>query len=368
MVAHWIGVMPRKRFSRRTPRRTALRTLGRAIALVLGCQTAFSTALAAEGEGPSLWRVTLSNDGFVGSDDQFSSGLDVQRFSALYPSLAATSGTLATGKPLAGLFLPEDDTLRYREGWAFGQNIHTPDATGRPTLVTNDVPYMAMLAWQSSFTAFDDTRFTGFQWLVGWVGDEALGEEVQKTSHELFQAGDIDGWDNQLDSEPLVNLYYSKKHKLWRLSSFDGAVTADAALGNLVSFGQAGMEMRFGDMPKGFAFLPDPVGRGIDYDARLDTHGGPYLYGSLTVRGTGFLNSLRLQGNTFRNDNAWTQQNTIDMERLVGQAILGGHYETRSWGLHFVLLLGTDSVDPATLEPNASPQNSFGALVYEWRF
>lgn len=329
---------------------------------------AAAPAVGAEGEGSTTWRAEWSNDEFVQSDNQFTNGFTVQRFSRRFRSLEATSGTVATGKPLARLFLPEDDTLWYREGWTAGQNIQTPEQTERSDLITNDLPYMGMIGWQSSYYAYDDERFTGFQWGVGWVGEEALGEEVQKAAHEVSNAAALNGWDNQLEGEPVANLFYSKKRKLLRLPYFDTAATADAALGNFFSFGQIGLETRFGDMPKGFAYLPDPLGRGMDYDARLDTDGGPYLYGSVTMRGTGFLNSLRLQGNTFRNDNPWTQQNTIDMERLVGQAILGGHYEARRWGLHVVLWLSSDTVDPQTVPPEQDAQNSFGAAMFEWQF
>lgn len=320
------------------------------------------------GSGVATWQIEWHNDAFASSDNQFTSGISVRKHSDLAATLEGTSGTPAFGKTLARWFLPENSSLHYRESWTLGQNLQTPDDLDIEQIVLNDVPYVGMVGWSNAFTAFDDRGFTGFGLLLGWVGESAFGEEVQRAAHELVGETEPQGWDHQLDFEPLLNLYYMKKRKLWRLPSFDGAVGLDVAAGNFFSFGQIALEMRAGDAPRGFAFVPVPVGRGLDYDAKLLEPGEVYTYVSLVMRATGMVHALPRKGNSLRSDNEWTENNTIDMERLVGQVLLGVHHERERWGVHLNFWFSTDTVEDGDgLFPSENPRNSFGSVTFEWR-
>jgi hypothetical protein len=318
--------------------------------------------------GPNTWQVEWHNDAFANSDNQFTSGFSVLKHSRLAASLAETSGTPAFGKTLARWFLPDDPALHYRESWAAGQNLQTPDDLLIEDIVLNDVPYVGMAGWSNSFVAFDDTRFTGFGLLLGWVGESAGGADVQNFAHRLTGANKARGWDHQLDFEPLINLYFMKKRKLWQAPGFDAAVDVDLALGNFFTFGQVALEMRAGDAPDGFTAVSVPVGRGLSYDGTSRQPGRVYTYASLVLRATGFVHALPRQGNTFRNDNEWTENNTVDVERVVGQAIFGLHHERVRWGMHLTFWLSTNTIkDDETLFPSENPQNSFGTITLEWR-
>lgn len=318
--------------------------------------------------GPATWQVESHNDAYADSDNQFTAGLSVRKHSDLAARLAETSGTPAFGKWMARWFLPDDSSLHYRESWTVGQNLQTPDDLRIEHIVLNDVPYVGMAGWSNSFTAFDDTRFTGFGLLLGWTGEGALGEESQKLAHRITGANEPQGWDHQLDFEPLLNVYFMKKRKLWRLPKFDGAVDVGLAAGNFFTYGQAALEMRIGDAPRGFAFVPVPIGRGLDYDARLTEAGEASTYLSLVVRGTRFVHALPRDGNTLRNGNEWTENNTINPERLVGQVLLGFHHERARWGVHLHFSFSTDTIEDGDgLFPTENPRNSFGSLTVEWR-
>ena len=326
--------------------------------------------LAASGAAlaQSVWRAGWSNDEFVGSDNQFSNGIFLQKNSALADSLNATGETPAFGKILARLVLPDRNDLHYRETWTLGHNFQTPDDIDRRDVILNDVPYVSMIGWANSFSAFNDEEFTGFQTLLGWTGDITLGEQLQETAHEVSGASDPKGWDNQLDNEPLVNIYAMRKQKFYRNGWMDAAWNVDAALGNFFTLGQAALEFRFGDRPHGFAPAPTPTGRNMDYDARIQAPGESYFYASAIVRGTGLLFALPRHGNLLRNDNRWTDNEQIDVNRLLGQLILGLHYERERWGLHFTINLGTDTVDPERGPDLEDPSNNFGILMAEWKF
>lgn len=317
---------------------------------------------------PATWQVQWHNDGFASSDNQFTAGFALRKHSALASSLEGTGGTPAFGKFLARRVLPDRPELSYRETWGIGQNMQTPDDLTREHIILNDVPYMGMIGWTNSFIAFDDTRLTGFGLLLGWVGDSTLADEVQTAAHELTGAKEPLGWDHQLEFEPLINAYYMQKRKLWKRRSSDGALNFDLAAGNFFTFAQAALELRGGNAPAGFAPVPDPIGRGLAYDATLREPGAIYTYVTAVVRGTAIAHALPLEGNTFRDDNDWTENNVLETEELVGQLILGVHHERPGWGIHFQFWISTDTVeDNDHLFPSENPRNNFGTLTLEWR-
>ncbi|WP_404362880.1 lipid A-modifier LpxR family protein [Marinobacter sp.] len=310
-------------------------------------------------------RIELQNDLFFRSDNQFTNGLSAVLSSPPEASLELTGGTPAFGKSLFGWMLPDDGNLTWRESWTIGQNLQTPDNISTERLILDDVPYIGMLGWGNSFYGFNDSEFWGVQWLFGWVGEPALGEEGQSTIHNLLGSENPDGWDNQLDFEPLLNVYFSRKHKLVRKSWFDVAVTGDLAAGNFFTYVQPGLEFRLGNLPEGFTFLPGPVGRNLDYDAVLNPSPQHRFYASATLRFTHFLWALPREGNLLV-DNTWTDDNVIDIERNVGQAVFGLHWEGRDWGAHLSFWVSTDTI--ADVNGQTDRDNSFGALMLERRF
>lgn len=83
--------------------------------------------------------------------------------------------------------------------------MQTPANLSQPALITNDLPYFGFLGWGNNFYGFDDEHFFGAQWMIGWVGEEALAEQTQKAVHSVITGKDPKGWDNQLDFEPDLN-------------------------------------------------------------------------------------------------------------------------------------------------------------------
>lgn len=321
-----------------------------------------------DADAQAVWRAGWANDEFLGSDNQFTNGLLLQKNSDLARTLEATGGTPAFGKTLASLVLPARSDLSYREGWTIAQNMQTPNDIGKRDLIVDDVPYVGMLGWANSFIAFNDRELTGFQTLLGWVGDLTQAKHAQRAAHEITGATTPEGWRNQLDNEPLFNVYAMRKQKFYQNGWMDAAWNIDAALGNFFTFGQTALEFRFGNRPAGFAPAPTPTGRNIDFDGRIQAPGETYLYASIIVRATGLLFALPHDGNLLRNDNPWTENERIDPENLLGQLVLGLHYERPRWGLHFTVNLATDSVDPKNGVQLEDPSNNFGILMAEWKF
>jgi hypothetical protein len=358
---------PRRKHGTTRPQPGSGRGAHPVAAPILSLLLLFAAAGAHAKSDRAQWRVGWANDDFVGSDDQFTNGVFVQLHSAPADALAATSGTPAFGKPLARLLLPRHDGLRYRESWTLGHNMQTPNRIDTRDLVADDVPYVGMAGWSNAFYAFDDRRMTGFGLLLGWVGDLTAAEWIQRTTHAVTGATEPRGWHNQLDNEPLLNLYAMHKRKFFDTAWMDAAWNVDAALGNFFTHAQAALELRFGRRPGGFVPTTMPTGYMLDHDARIRAP-GESLYASVIVRGTALGFALPRHGNLLRSGNRWTETERIDAERLLGQLVLGLHYERPRWGVHFQLNLATDAVEPTDGGALEDPRNNFGMLVFERSF
>lgn len=316
----------------------------------------------------STWRFEFANDLFVDSDNQFTNGFSIQKHGPIASSFEEMGGTAAFGKGLAKFFLPDREGLYYREGWIAGQNMQSPDEIENPNIILNDLPYLGMLGWTHSFIAFNDERLSGFGWMIGLVGENSFAEEFQEAVHSATGAEDPEGWEHQLDNEPVLSFFYTHKRKLWRKPNFDGAFALGAAASNFISGAGLGLEMRFGRMPEGFAYIPDPVGAGLNHNATIPLKGETAIYGTLILRARGFLVDMPREGNTFVDDNEWTENNVLDPEGFAGQIYAGFHYERPKWALRFNFWITTDTVDTDALALGQDAENTGGTITFEWRF
>ncbi len=324
--------------------------------------------LAAPSNNPVTWTFSFQNDKLFLHDNQYTGGGGISMHSAVTSRLSQTHGTPAFGKALARFVLPHGPALTYREGWSFWQIEETPTHLHKHRLITNDYPYMGMLGWANTFTAFNDRNLYSAELMLGLVGPAAGGKQVQTAIHSILSTPPR-GWHNQLATEPVINLYYTFQHKLWRTPHFDIASSLGAALGNYFAYGQAGLITRIGELPAGFATIPSPLGRGVNYDATVTpTTDRGYFYLTVAIQGTGIARSMARQGNLIRSGNAWTRDNTLHMTPVVGQLIAALNYVRPSWGVHFGMWMTTHTVDTRHLAPASDAHNNFGAFWFDYRF
>lgn len=325
---------------------------------------------APQGQERVTYSLDLFDDFLFGKDDQITGGWTLTRhsetmgdwddFQGLFSTLGRFGGRIPT------LSAPG---LRYRHTISLGQVIQTPGNLSRSDLIPEDVPYAGLLAIQAAWYGYDDTRLRGFALTAGVVGPAALGKQVQSGVHQLIGNDEPRGWDNQLANEPVLNLAYRRKRKLWAARTGDGwgadlTLDGHGALGNLYTALAGGLELRAGyNLPGGFAPVADPVGFALHHQARLrparPERASVYL--SAVARGHLVARNLLLDGNTFTNSHG------VDKTPVVGQFLLGAHLEYRSVALRFQVFLTTDRVDPARF-PAAQGRDRYGIATAEWRF
>lgn len=317
------------------------------------------------------YRFEINNDAIFDSDNQFSNGWSFQIHTPVADSWDAVEGPIDSMKRFLG-WLPTmtADDHKYRYALSIGQIIQTPDDIENPNLITDDVPYAGVLTVRGSGIAFTDNDFRGTEFVIGVVGRPSVAEQTQNFVHNITSANIAQGWDNQLETEPVFNVNYMRKKKFYQKgdlarNSFDAAINGDAHLGTLYTAAGASVQTRFGsNMPRGFGYRSDPIGRFMTYDATLAPlrPKSRSIYGTFELGASFIAHNLLLDGNVFRDT-----PHSVEKEDVVAIATLGFHYERPSWGVHLDINFTTDTVDTSQVTGNPDTNNNFGTLMVEWR-
>lgn len=321
------------------------------------------------------YRFEFDNDVFVDSDNGFSNGWSFQIHTPVADSWSKIEGPAPYVTKFAA-WLPTltEAGLNYRVSFAIGQVIQTPEDLTDPNPIPNDVPYAGLLSGQLGLIAYNDDEFRGFGFVLGLVGRPAMSEQFQNLVHNATGTAEIaQGWDNQLKTEPLLNMTYMRKKKFYQVGeranfSFDASISGDIELGNLYTGAGVRLETRFGsNMPGGFSYYADPIGRFMTYDASLAPVKSKEasIYGTIGIHASAVAHNISLDGTVFR-DNP-SNVDTIEKENSVGMIIIGLHYERPTWALHFQATTTTDVAEEASLTATPDTDNTFSTLMFEWR-
>ena len=264
----------------------------------------------------------FENDFFGGGTDQhFTHGT---RIECLSPPIQWISDA-ADKLPWFNSQRAQSDTrgaLKARASVSIGQSIYTPEDTFTAQLIQDDRPYAGWLYLGFGLVANQGSeRYDKLALELGMVGPSSLAEDVQTFWHSLFGLHVPEGWDNQLNNEPGVVLYYEQarrfdpKKVLFDLE-FDVIPHFGGSIGNVFTYGAAGFIMRLGSglaenfglprirpsLPGGAYFRP---GKGINW----------YIFAGL--QGRAVLRNIFLDGNTF------SDSHSVDKKVFVGDLQAG---------------------------------------------
>jgi len=91
------------------------------------------------------------------------------------------------------------------------QSMTNPSDTETSEPQPDDYPYAGTLTWKVTQYAIDDQVTDTMSLLLGAVGPVSLAEPLQEAVHDLTDSNDHNGWDNQLNNEPLFQLGVGRK-------------------------------------------------------------------------------------------------------------------------------------------------------------
>ncbi|MGQ0578258.1 MAG: lipid A deacylase LpxR family protein [Betaproteobacteria bacterium] len=291
-------------------------------AALLALTTAgFVTAMAAEPEPPrGVLALQIENDLFAGTDRNYTSGLRIAYATPMGPSHPLESSVRA-------LSLFEGDL---RATYSLGQTIFTPIDISETELITADEPYAGYL--YAGFGIEPELRLQhgrrildSFELQVGIVGPSASGKQTQLAAHNITGSIEARGWDNQLDDEPTLNVYFDRVwSSLYETGigeagsrySVDVSPHVGAALGNVYTYAAGGATLRFGrNLPTALgprSLRPGPPGSDY-YKPTPETRWHLFL----GLEGRAVAHSIFLDGNTFK------ESHSVDKHAFVGELRAG---------------------------------------------
>ncbi len=274
--------------------------------------------------------IYFENDTFFHSDYLYTNGFKLSWSSADLENYRYQSGvgawahSLIANQPFA--MNPEDSHF---VSISIGQNIYTPEDTESREVVEDDRPYAGLLYLSLGYSARSSKRSHTWEVILGIVGPSSYAEDTQGATHDLLDQDKPQGWDNQLNDEPVLNLYYEHKWKAlrtkqWAGFGFDLNTNLGAALGNLYIGALGGAQMRLGwRLPNDFG--TSVIRPGFDTNAPMDKDdprfnkplnrfGAHFFCG---VEGIYVVRDMTLDGNTFK------ESHSVEKEPLVGTLSLG---------------------------------------------
>jgi lipid A 3-O-deacylase len=226
-----------------------------------------------------------------------------------------------------------------RIGWSLGQSLFTPQDKKAYQPILTDRPYAGWLyagltlikapkpdpTVKSSLTDIDTLELD-----LGVVGRAALGQFVQNTFHDTFFANEhVNGWHNQLKSEPGLLISYDHKWRalaqtnIWDLGA-DLTPTVGFDLGNVMIDAAAGGTIRIGrDLPSDYG--PPRIRPGLSgsnfFLSNADTGRdfGWYVFAGAEGRVVG--HNIFLDGNTFATSQS-VPKKTLVADFQAGVAII----------------------------------------------
>lgn len=276
--------------------------------------------LAMAGYNPWTHTFYFENDLFNGTDSNYTNGV---KYSLISPDLsphAAHAGLpqnildVIQQLPFIGESGPE---YTHKAEFSFGQNMYTPADIARNDLIAEDRPYAGWsyfgLAYHRQYVpvghlAFLDTVEVQF----GLVGPESFAEETQKLVHNLRRLQRPNGWDHQLKNEPAGAVSYERKWLFYsdrnNVVDMDCITHAGAALGNVYTYGNAGLEIRLGwNIPINFGVsLIRPAG-----STRLDAADSFSFYVFTAANNKLVLRDIFLDGNTLADSHSVSKKSLV---------------------------------------------------------
>lgn len=298
---------------------------------------------ALAGDPDPLISIQFENDFFGGGTDRhFTHGTRIECLTRPLRWISDGADKLpwfSSEKALAD----SDEALKGRASFSVGQSIFTPEDTEAKALIPDDRPYAGWLYMGFGIVANQGgRRYDKLELELGVVGPYSFAEEVQTYWHSLLGLQVPRGWDNQLDNEPGVALYYEQSRRYDRRALLD--LTADiiphfgGCIGNVYTYGAAGFTVRLGSNLED-DFGPPRIQPSLPGGAFFRSEKGFNGYVFAGLEGRVVLHNIFLDGNTF------TDSHSVDKKPLVGDAQAGVVLQWNRFRISYTQIFRTKEFD-----------------------
>lgn len=326
----------------------------------LGCfgSTAGAAALS---NYPGVYNFYYENDLFSGTDNNYTNGMRVSWISSNLRDYVTDPCLPLWVRRLNGwseILKPGNYSSRNMV-ITLGQAMYTPTDRSRTDLIKNDRPYAGWLYLGLAYNARNQRQMDTTELDIGVVGPASLAKQAQDFIHDLRGFQRFNGWDNQLSNELGIQLVRERKNKVFISGNHSGPQTDlithyGASLGNVKTYLNAGLELRFGHLSNDFGTAS--IRPAADGNAPLEgtqTHRlnseGMHVFLALDARAVA--HDIFLDGNTF------SHSAHVSKKYLVGDAALGVSWQWRGGKITYAQYLRSKEFD----EENAT--HGYGSLT-----
>lgn len=131
--------------------------------------------------------------------------------------------------------------------YTIAQHIYTPENKKATEPLYHDRPYAGWL-YGAAGTAhyFTNGLINYYEISLGLVGPYSYAEDTQKLVHKLTGSSDVNGWDNQIGTEPTLNIYDKLSYYSYQTKLFDFKPYIVGTVGNVMDSIGTGFDCRFG--------------------------------------------------------------------------------------------------------------------------
>jgi hypothetical protein len=302
-------------------------------AVILPLIVCNAVAASEEAENYSTFVFYFENDLFGNTDEYYTSAFKLTWISKGF----ADSGTPGGSPEWLRWFtakMPTADRkdLYHTIALSLGQSIYTPKNIYTAQVLEDDRPYAG---WSYLAAALQTKNFDFLNTLelnIGIVGPSSLAEQSQKLTHKWLGDSEPQGWDNQINDELGLMIAWQL---FWRVVSrsvghglaYDVIPHAGITVGNVLTYANAGGEIRFGyNLPADFgSSLIEPGGATVAPVSTRDPRLGAASHFGVTffagVDGRAVARNIFLDGNTFR-DSASVDKNYLVADISAGVSVI----------------------------------------------
>lgn len=269
----------------------------------------------------------IENDVFAGDDDQYTNGLKLTWSRYGLSELPDDAWAHRWLYPIVKRLGFKDSSESEKAlTFSVGQNIYTPRDIEEFELIKDDRPYAGVTYVEIGFHRKSDNHMHTLGLCAGIVGPHSYAEQLQTYGHALLNSDDANGWDHQLEDEPVMCLIYDYKQKIFASNintGFGGDVifNTGGGIGNVRTYYNIGMMMRCGwNVPNDCGNFPIQPATCFNAELKQSTcdrrnRFGVHLF--LSGGGQAVLHDIFLDGNTFRDSHS------VDKKPFVG-VLAGG--------------------------------------------
>lgn len=316
-------------------------------------------AHAADDGRVNWFTVTLENDVFVGEDNGYTNGFALSWAHAGFTEFSPDNMPPWLHYLSKSLYISTMPGKQRAVSYMIGQLMQTPSDITIPTLIENEAPYAGLLFWTANLHAFDERVADRLSLTLGVVGPLSGAEQTQKWVHEIIDSDEPQGWDNQIENEPVFQV---SAERLVRLARFhtDKTVGMDVigmgngAVGTLESYLAVGVGGRLGrGLDRSFPTASFQPGRQANPLAGSVTSGW-YVFAN--VQGRFVANDIGIDGNTF------TDSHSVPLEHWQAAATAGVAFGFKRWAFLLSALVGTDRYEG---QPDTTKFGSF-SVTYNY--